>query len=132
MPSAVPIAFKQALLAGRQWKAALYVGAANLGNGTLGYVTANEVVGAGYAAGGILLVPTVTVGSDGTTALLDFEDISWTGASFTARYILIYDNNLAGKEGLVIDLGIDKTVSAGTLEVRWPAPDLLTAIAQAA
>lgn len=130
--SVIPIAFKKAIFAGRAWKAALYVGAANLGNATLGYSAANEVSGAGYVAGGKSLVATIIDGSDGVTALLDFENVSWPAASFTARYILVYDNNAANKEGFVIDMGSDQQISGGTFTIEWPAPDLLTAILAAA
>lgn len=132
MPSVVPIAFKRAILTGRSWKAALYVGAANLGNATAGYSAVNEVVGPGYVAGGAALTPDIITGSDGITALLDFIDVSFVGATFTARYLLIYDNNLVGKEGFVIDMGTDQSVSGGTFTIQWPAADLLTAILQVA
>jgi hypothetical protein len=132
MASVIPIAFKRRLFQGRAWKAALYVGAANLGNSTAGYSAVNEVVGAGYVAGGKVLVETVIDGSDGVTILLDFEDVSWPASSFTARYILVYDNNAPGKEGFVIDMGGDQQITGGTFEIIWPEPDLLTAIMQAA
>jgi len=132
MPSVIPISFKKALLANRAWKAGLYVAAANLGSGTAGYTTVNEVVGAGYTAGGKVLTASVLDGSDGITALLDFLDTVWTGATFVARYILVYDNNLPAKEGFVIDMALDQAVGAGTFTIQWPTPDLLTAILQAA
>ena len=130
--SVVPIAFKKALFANRAWKAALYVGAANLGINTLGYSTSNEVVGAGYTAGGKTLTATITTGGDGSTAVIDFDDVAWTGATFTARYMLIYDNNAANKEGFVIDFGADQSVSAGTLTIQFPTPDEVSAILRAA
>lgn len=126
--SVIPIAFKKALFAGRAWKIALYVGAANLSNATAGYTAANEVVGAGYVAGGKSLTATILDGSDGVTALLDFDDIDWPASSFTARYLFIYDNNAANKEGFVVDMGQDQQISGGTFQVIWPDPDLLTAI----
>jgi hypothetical protein len=130
--SVIPIAFKKMLYTGRAWKAALYVGAANLSNATVGYSAVNEVVGAGYVAGGKVLVSYVIDGSDGVTVLLDYDDVSWPASSFTARYILIYDNNAPNKEGYVIDMGQDQQVSGGTFTIEWPAADLLTAIFAAA
>jgi hypothetical protein len=132
MSSVVPIAFKKALFASRAWKAALYVGAANLSNSTVGYTVANEVVGAGYTAGGLTLNAIIVEGSDGVTVLLDFDDVSWPASSFVARYILVYDNNAANKEGFVIDMGQDQQISGGTFQIIWPDPDLLTAILAAA
>lgn len=132
MASIIPIAFKKALFAGRAWKVAIYVGAANLGNATVGYVASNEVAGAGYTAGGKVLVSYIIDGSDGVTVLLDFDDVSWTAASFTGRYLLVYDNNAANKEGFVIDMGQDQQISGGTFSIIWPLPDLLTAVLTAA
>jgi hypothetical protein len=132
MPSVVPVSFKKALFIGRNWKVALYVGAANLGPGTVGYTTGNEVTGPGYVAGGKALTASVSTGGDGTTAILDFVDVAWPGATFTARYALVYDDDSASKEGFVIDFGSDQSVSAGTLTIEWPEPDQVTAILRAA
>ena len=55
-------------------------------------LSSNEVTnssGAAYSAGGKALTsPTVTL--SGTTAFVDFADVSWTSASFTANGALIY------------------------------------------
>lgn len=128
MPSVVPIAFKKALFAGRNWKVALYSGGANLGVGTVGYSATGEVTGPGYTATGLALTATLSTGVDGTTAILDFLDSVWTDATFTARYALVYDANAANKEGFVIDFGSDQAVSSGTFTIQWPLPDQDNAI----
>ena len=71
---------------------ALYTSSASLGAATTAYSSSNEVTnssGAAYSAGGKALTsPTVTL--SGTTAFVDFADVSWTSASFTANGALIY------------------------------------------
>jgi hypothetical protein len=98
---------------------ALYTADADLGAGTLTYTTANEVVGAGYTAGGNVLTG-VTVLTSGTTAYLDFNDVVWNPAGFTARGALIYNTSLGNLAVAVLDFGSDKT-TATTFTVQTPA-----------
>jgi hypothetical protein len=98
---------------------ALYTADADLGAGTLTYTTANEVVGAGYTAGGNALT-NVTVLASGTTAYLDFDDVVWNPAGFTARGALIYNTSLGNLAVAVLDFGADKTTTT-TFTVQMPA-----------
>jgi hypothetical protein len=100
-------------------KMALYTAAADLGAGTLTYTTANEVVGTGYTAGGNVLTG-VTVLTSGTTAYLDFNDVVWNPANFTARGALIYNTSLSNLAVAVLDFGADKTTTT-TFTVQTPA-----------
>jgi hypothetical protein len=100
-------------------KMALYTADADLGAGTLTYSTANEVVGTGYTAGGNVLTG-VTVLTSGTTAYLDFDDVVWNPASFTARGALIYNTSLSDLAVAVLDFGADKTTTT-TFTVQPPA-----------
>ena len=100
-------------------KMALYTSEADLGAGTLVYSTANEVVGTGYTAGGKVLTG-VTVNKSGTTAYLDFTDVVWDPANFTARGALIYNTNLGNLAVAVLDFGADKTTTT-TFTVQTPA-----------
>ena len=100
-------------------KMALYTADADLGAGTLVYSTANEVVGAGYTAGGNVLT-NVTVLASGTTAYLDFDNVVWTPANFTARGALIYNTTLGNLAVAVLDFGADKTTTT-TFTVQTPA-----------
>lgn len=81
---------------------------------------ANEITGTGYTAGG------ATVGSIAITdSGWDFSgaNVSWTGASFTARYAVLYDATpgSAASDILIgyIDFGANETVSSGTFSVDW-------------
>lgn len=91
-------------------KMALYTADADLGAGTLTYTTANEAVGIGYTAGGKVLTG-VTVLTSGTTAYLDFDNVTWDPASFTARGALIYNTSLGNAAIAVLDFGADKTAT---------------------
>jgi hypothetical protein len=97
-------------------KIALYTNSATLNASTTGYTTSGEVTASGYTAGGNTLVPTVTLGSDGT-AYVDFADSSWN-ATLTARGALIYKNG--GTAICVLDFGSDKT-STSVFTVVFPA-----------
>lgn len=115
------------------FKIALYTGASNIGPSTTVYTTSNEVVGAGYTAGGNTLVistsPTATNNaSQVPTAFISFSNTSWTSASFTCRGALIYNATQGNKSVAVLDFGADKTVANDTFQIIFPASDANSAI----
>lgn len=112
---------------GHTFKIALYTSAADLGASTTDYTATNEVVGTGYVAGGATLT-NVEPSATGTTALLDFDNVPWVSASFTARGALIYNTTTGGDSVAVLDFGADRTVSSGTFTVTFPAADASSAI----
>ena len=112
---------------GDSFKMALYSSAATLGAGTTAYSATNEITGTGYEAGGKALTR-VDPESGGTTAFTDFADLSWSGASFTARGALIYNASDGNRAVCVLDFGSDKTVSDGTFTIQFPAAAAGTAI----
>ena len=105
-------------------KMALYEAEANLGASTTVYGTANEVVGTGYVAGGNVLTG-VTVQTSGTTAFVDFANLVWSPANFTARGALIYNASKGNKSIAVLDFGSDKTATT-SFTVQMP-PNTATA-----
>ena len=107
-------------------KMALYTANADLNADTLVYSTANEVVGAGYVAGGNTLTG-VTVVTSGTTAYLDFADTTWNPANFTARGALIYNTSLGNLAVAVLDFGADKTATT-SFTVQMPANTATSAL----
>lgn len=129
--------FKQQILLGEHdmdtdvIKIALYTSSATLDASTTAYTTSNEVVGAGYTAGGNTLTG-ATVSLTGTTAFVDFSDTSWTTATITARGALIYNSSKSDKAIAVLDFGSDKTSTAGTFTVQFPANDASNAIVRIA
>ena len=98
---AVANVFKQELLKGNHdfdggatYYIALYTSSATMGATTLKYVTTNEITntsGSAYTAGGkVCGNPSVTGGQNATTAFVDFDNVSFANASFTANGALIY------------------------------------------
>jgi len=133
---ALASSFKQELLVGTHnftastgdtFKIALYTSAATLGASTTAYSATSEVVGAGYTAGGMTLT-SVTPVLSGSVAICDFNDVTWTTASITARGALIYNSSKADKAVLVLDFGSDKTSTAGDFAIIFPTPDSSNAI----
>ena len=137
--SAICNSFKQEILvgthnftasSGNAFKLALYTSSASLGAGTTAYSTSNEISntsGSAYTAGGKAIV-SVTPVLDGSTAVCDFADISFTSASFTANGCLIYNDTQSDKACAVVAFGGDKTVSSGTFTIQFPAAAASTAI----
>jgi hypothetical protein len=66
------------------YKIALFTDAATLGAATTAYASTNEVVGAGYTAGGVTLTG-FTSGLADSVAYITFADAAWTNATITAR-----------------------------------------------
>ena len=137
--SAICTSFKQEILvgthnftasSGNTFKIALYTSDASLGAGTTAFSTSNEISntsGSAYSSGGATLT-SVTPTTDGTTAVCDFSDVSFTSASFTANGALIYNSSQSNKAVAVIAFGGDKTVSSGTFTIQFPTADASNAI----
>jgi hypothetical protein len=108
---------------------ALYTTSATLGPSTTAYTATNEVPTAtGYTALGKTLTISQVPTLSGATALLDFDDISWTSASFSADGALIYNATNANKSALVLNFGGTKTVTSGTFTIQFPVADASNAI----
>ena len=138
--SAICNSFKQEILvgthnftasSGNSFKLAMYTSSASMGASTTAYSTSNEISGTGYTAGGAALT-SVTPVLDGSTAVCDFADLSFTSASFTANGCLIYNDSQADKAVCVVAFGSDKTVSSGTFTIQFPAADASNAIVRIA
>jgi hypothetical protein len=111
------------------FKIALYTSAATLGAATTAYTTSNEVTGTGYSAGGQNLTISQIPTSSGTTAFIDFSDVTWSTATITARGALIYlANGTTNPAVAVLDFGGDKTSTAGNFTIQFPAADASNAI----
>ena len=110
-------------------KMALFTSSATLGASTTVYTTSNEVSNSGtnYPTGGATMTSPV-ISLDGTTAIIDFDDVVWSNASFTARGALIYNSSKADRAIAVLDFGSDKTSTNGDFTVIMPAAAAATAI----
>ena len=133
MASAVCNSFKTEVLGGTHdldtntINLALFTSSASLSASTTAYSTSNEVVGTGYTAGGNTLTGAV-ISLDGSTAIVDFTDTSWTSATITARYGLIYNFSQSNKAIAVLDFTTDQTSTNGTFTVVFPTPNSSNAI----
>ena len=137
------------LSGGNTFKIALYTSSASLGASTTAYSSTNEISGTNYSAKGNSLTR-IDPSSSGTTALTDFADTSWSTATFSARGALIYtdfadsswstatfsamgamifNDSASGDPAVVIlDFGAEKTATAGTFTIAFPAADASNAI----
>jgi hypothetical protein len=106
---------------------ALYTSAATLGAATTAYSATNEVVGPGYTAGGEIMTSPV-ISADGTTAIVDFADVTWPASTITARGALVYNASKANRSIAVLDFGSDKISTDGDFTVSMPAAAAATAL----
>jgi len=112
------------------FKLALYTSSATLGASTTAYTTSDEVSSSGtnYTAGGLTLTISQVPTSTGTTAFLDFDDLTFPSATITANGALIYNATQSNKAVAVLAFGGDKTSTAGNFTIQFPAAAASTAI----
>ena len=130
--------FKQEMLQAGQnlatdtLKMALYTAFSDIGPLTTVYTTTNEITGTGYTAGGVVMtgvtISTQTSGPNESTVFVDFANVSWPGANFTARGALIYNVTRSNKSIAVLDFGSDKTFSSVSNTVVMPENTATTAL----
>lgn len=110
---------------------ALYTGFATLGPTTAIYTTDNEVSsdGTNYTAGGNVITG-VTINTDDTTntVYINFDNVSWVDANFTARGALIYNSTQSNKSVAVLDFGADKIFNSVSNTVTMPVNSATTAL----
>ena len=101
---------------------------ATLGAASTVFVTTGEVASSGtYVTGGTALTR-IDPSLDGTTGITDFADHSYTTATITARGALIYNDTDSNKAVCALDFGGNKTSTAGTFTIQFPAAAASTAI----
>lgn len=94
-------------------------------NNVIGDVSANEISGTGYTAGGATLAGKAV--TQGATTKWDATDVQWTTATFTAYHAVIYDDTVATDDLICsIDFGGAKSVSAGTFKIQWHVNGIVT------
>jgi hypothetical protein len=134
--SAICTSFKQELLvgthnftnsSGNSFKLALYTSSANLSAATTAFTTTGQASGTNYSSGGSALT-NVTPFATGTTAVCDFNDLTFSNATITARGCLIYNDTQSDKAVCAVDFGGDKTSTAGDFTVVFPTPTATGAI----
>lgn len=144
--TAMPTSFKVEILkavhnftasTGNTFKLALMKATAS-GSGTYGAATTSydtlvsntdELAnGSGYTTGGNTLT-SVTPVADSTTAVCDFDNTTWSTATFTTCGGIIYNDTAAGNPACaVLSFGGDQQVSSGDFQIQFPAAAAATAI----
>tara|TARA_R100001082_G_scaffold93168_1_gene59934 strand:+ start:2166 stop:2597 length:432 start_codon:yes stop_codon:yes gene_type:complete len=113
---------------GSTFNLALYTSSASLGASTTAYTTSNEISGTGYTAKGAALTR-VDPSNDGTTAITDFSDLTFSSSTLTARGALIFNDSASGDPSVcALDFGADKSSSSGDFTIQFPAADASNAI----
>ena len=144
MANIVPNSFKSNLLkgvfnfdtagnGGNTFKCALYTAITGYSVSSTTYLagTGNNEVGTSgtsYSTGGN---PLTNVGVDGTstTAFIDFNDLTFSSVTLTARGAAIYKSTGGGNElVLVLDFGSNKTATNGDFVIQFPAGNSSNAI----
>ena len=83
--------------------------------------------GSGYTTGGNTLT-SVTPVADGTTAVCDFDNTTWSAATFTTSGAIIYNSSASNRAVAVLSFGGDQQVSSGDFTIQFPAAAASTAI----
>jgi hypothetical protein len=108
---------------GNTFKLSMYTNSAALGKSTTSFTTSGQVSSpsGGYSSGGKALV-NVGTSIATNTAITDFADLSFVGVTLTARGALIYNDTASNDPAVaVLDFGGDKTATAGTFTIQFPA-----------
>jgi len=84
-------------------------------------ISANEVAGTGYSAGGqALTTKTVTQDDTDDEGVFDADDTTWASSSITARFGVLYDNTVVTKDMVCcFDFSSDQTSSRGNFTIQW-------------
>ena len=121
--------FKVALLTNSFAAATTFTGTST--NAQYSDVTAVEVSGTGYTAGGATLGSSSLTANAGTVTFTG-NSVAWTGATFTAKYAVVYSSTASNHDILGymdLDTGAPGGDSAtnGTFTVNWNASGIFTA-----
>ena len=129
MANVIPNAFKGELLSGthnfasggNSFKLALYT-SNPYDTSSTAYATTNEVSASGgsnYTTTGLVLQnQSVTTGA---TSFVDFDDLTFSSATFTAAFGAIYNDTNSDKLCVVLDFGGSKTATNGDFKIVFPA-----------
>jgi len=94
-------------------------------------VNSDEAIGSSYTTGGNTLGSAV-ISLDGSTAIVDFADTTWSSATVSAEGCIIYNASQTNRAIAVIDFGGIKTSTNGDFTIEFPAADASNAIVRIA
>ena len=81
--------------------------------------SSDEASGTGYSSGGATL-GSVSITLDGTTAIVDFADVSFSNSTISASGAMIYNSSASNRAIAVISFGGTVASTAGTFTVTMP------------
>lgn len=87
-------------------------------------VSANEIAGTGYSAGGETLASKSV--TEGATTKFDADDEAWGSATFSAWHAVLYDTSVSNQLICSFDFSGEKAVSNGTFTVQWDSAGIIT------
>ena len=129
MANIVPFSFKGELLSGTHnfatggdsFKIALYTSNPYTTSSTVA-LTTNEVSSAGSSNYVRKALTSQAVAASTATSSVDFADVTWSSATFSAAFAAIYNDDQGDKLCVVLDFGGTKTATNGDFTVSFPDP----------
>ena len=129
MANIVPFSFKGELLSGTHnfatggdgFKIALYTSNPYSTSSTVA-LTTNEVSSAGSSNYARKDLASQAVVASTATSSVDFADVTWSSATFSAAFTAIYNDDKSDKLCVVLDFGGTKTATNGDFTVSFPDP----------
>ena len=132
MANVVPFSFKGELMSGTHnfanggdaFKIALYNGtiSATYTTSTTVVQTNDEVSSAGSSNYVRKALGSQAVVATTATTSVDFADVTWSSATFSAAFAAIYNDDKSDKLCVVLDFGGTKTATNGDFTISFPDP----------
>mgnify|MGYP001301782775 CR=1 FL=1 len=132
MANIVPFSFKGELMSGThnfanggdQFVIALYNGTISntYTTSTTVVQTNDEVSSAGSSNYARKNLASQAVVATTATTSVDFADVTWSAATFTANYAVIFNDDQGDKLVVVLDFGGAKTATNGDFTISFPDP----------
>ena len=129
MANVVPFSFKGELMSGTHnfanggdsFKLALYTSNPYTTSSTVA-LTTNEVSSAGSSNYARKDLTSQAVVASTATSSVDFADVTWSSATFSAAFAAIYNDDKSDKLCVVLDFGGTKTATNGDFTISFPDP----------
>jgi len=134
MANIIPFSFRGALLQGQHdfansggntFKLSLYT-ANPYTTGSTVYTTTSEVSSGGGSNYSVKTLTNLGVASSTAVASVDFDNVTYSSATFTAAFAAIYNadtvDSVANRLVVVLDFGGNKTATNGTFTITFPDP----------
>ena len=134
MANIIPFSFRGALLQGQHdfansggntFKLSLYTANPYTTASTV-YTTSDEVSSGGGSNYSVKTLTNLGVASSTAVASVDFDNVVYSSATFTAAFAAIYNadtvDSVANRLVVVLDFGGNKTATNGTFTITFPDP----------